>query len=470
MRGRTLGRVVGGALVMIAAVASGMHRARADPPAAEGGVVESGIRIVKDLPYAANAEPRQTLDLYLPERPAGRLPVVILIHGGGWNAGDKESFGGVAREFVRRGYAAASLNYRYSRQATFPAQVVDGKSAIRWLRAHAGAYHLDPDRFAAGGHSAGGHLAAFLGVSNGDGALDRGEDLGETSDVQAVLWFAGVGDLLARVKTPGYESEAAPGSGQSLLIGGAVLENPEKAAAASPVLRVSAASAPFFLAHGDADRLVPVAQAVAMDRALRDRGVLSELHVLPGVDHGGPAYFAPDMMDQIDAFLDRALKMDPRWIAGRRLADGAYTLSPVDAPGFVLVADRPAGPGRSVVGLDRAGGPAGRSWTFARREDGTYRIAPPGRPSAALTVAGAGTKDGTLVTIEPDAGTPAQSWRVVKDRAGGTCALIPRCSPASGLDDFGGRASPEAVVDIWTYAPGDSHLQWAIAPAPTPTR
>ena len=270
---------------------------------------DSGIKVLQDVPYVQSGGASQQLDLYLPATPSGRRPLIILIHGGGWNAGDKRDFGGQCREFVRRGYAAASLNYRLSREAIWPAQIEDCKAAVRWLRAHADADGLDPRRFVAGGHSAGGHLAAVLGVTGDVKKFDVGENLRESSRVQAVLWFAGVADFLTRVQTPGYESEQAPGSGQSLLIGGAVLQNPDKAREASPITYVSRRSAPFILFHGDSDKTVPYAQAVEMDAALRRDGVYCELRPLKGADHGGPGYFTPAMFDQIDAFLARVLKM-----------------------------------------------------------------------------------------------------------------------------------------------------------------
>ena len=268
-----------------------------------------GGKALMDVSYVSGGGVSQRLDLFLPATPAGRRPLIILIHGGGWNAGGKADFDGVCREFVRRGYAAASLNYRLSSEAVWPAQVEDCKAAVRWLRAHADAYGLDPKRFVAGGHSAGGHLAAVLGVTGGVKKFDVGENRQERSDVQAVLWFAGVGDFITRVQTPGYESEQAPDSGQSRLIGGAVLQNQAKARDASPITYVSRKSCPFIFFHGDSDKTVPYAQAVEMDEALRKAGVYCELHPLKGADHGGPGYFTPAMFDQIDLFLTRALKM-----------------------------------------------------------------------------------------------------------------------------------------------------------------
>ena len=232
--------------------------------AADDGAVADGIRTIKNVPYVPGANAGRQLDLYLPELSADTPPLVILIHGGGWNAGDKGDFGGACREFVKRGYAAASLNYRFSSEAIFPAPALDCKAAVRWLRANAGTYHFDPARIVVGGHSAGGHLAAFLGATNGLKAFDVGGNLSQSSAVEAVIWLAGVCDLVTRVEMPGYEGEQAPGSGESLLIGGAVLENRAKALKASPISYVNRKSAPFIFFHGDSDTVVPFAQAAEM--------------------------------------------------------------------------------------------------------------------------------------------------------------------------------------------------------------
>lgn len=432
---------------------------------AQGAVTsDHGIQILQDVSYTSDSDPSRTLDLYLPPHRAGKLPLVILIHGGGWEAGDKRDFGGPCRDFVRRGYAAASLNYRLSQQAIFPAPVVDCKAAVRWLRAHAPQYGLDPDRFVVGGHSAGGHLAAFLGVTNGDKQFDQGDNLNVRSDVQAVLWFAGVADFVSRVRTPGYESEAAPDSGQSRLIGGAVLQNTDKAMRASPITYVSRRSAPFLFFHGDRDRAVPVAQAREMHAALRKAGVPAELHILPRADHGGPGYFSLAMMGQIDTFLARTLKLGSGWAAALR--DGTYRLSPVSAPALVLDAP-PAftGPG---VGLAAPNGSHRQAWLFTARSDGFYVVRPADAPTQALTVVGGGTKDGTQVTLARDRGLVSQRWQVARSVIDGTCALAPQCAPNSALDDFGGNATPAAVIDLWSYNAADTHLQWTLTPVSAP--
>ncbi len=433
-----------------------------------------GIKILKDIPYAGDRDPRHLLDLYLPEIPLpGKLPLVILVHGGGWNAGEKEAFEGPAAEFVRHGYASASLNYRLSRQAKFPAQVEDCKAAVRWLRAHADTYGLDPQKFVIGGHSAGGHLAAFLGVTNGEKRFERGKNLKVDSSVQAVLWFAGVGNFVARVQTPGYESEGAPGSGQSMLIGGAVLKNREKAMKASPIRYVGEGDAPIIFFHGDRDELVPIAQAKEMDEALKAKGVETELHIMPGANHGGPGFFSPLAMHQIDKFLSRVLKPESGSIGVPPLAPGQYTLTPISAPKLVLEARRPVAKEQPAIGLAAPGGTSNQAWTFTQRGDGFFSIHPSDQPSQILTVVEEQPKNGTRVELIPDKKVDSQSWLVTRDVIASTYVLIPVSAPNFALDDFAGNSTPQAVIDLWGYNPGDTHMRWTIEPAtaakPSPT-
>jgi acetyl esterase/lipase len=271
--------------------------------------VEHGVRIVRDIQYS-HANERLKLDIYEPEEFAGRLPVIVMIHGGGWVSADKSAYGGTAIEFARRGFAVACINYRYSTQALFPAQIIDCKTAIRWLRANADRYHFDKARFAAMGNSAGGHLVALLGTSSGVKDFESAECKGERDDVQAVADFFGVADFVTGAQTPGYEALwNDPHQGFSMLIGGPIVHNKEKAKHASPVTYVSRKSAPFIIFHGDKDTLVPIRQATEMRDALKRVGVDAELHVLKGVGHGGAEFLVPQINDQIQTFLTKKLKI-----------------------------------------------------------------------------------------------------------------------------------------------------------------
>jgi len=252
---------------------------------------ESGnVRVLKDLPYVRDGHERQKLDLYLPLNAQAPLPLVIWIHGGGWQNGSKE--GCPARFLTQQGFAVASVNYRLSGHAVFSAQIEDCKAAVRWLRAHAREHNLDPDHFGAWGSSAGGHLVALLGTS---GDVMEWETVGEHRDVssriQAVCDWFGPTDLLqmdqqAR-ESGGRPFHDAPNSPESKLIGGPIQERREQAAKANPIVYVTKDDPPFLIAHGDADPLVPIGQSRLLETALKQAGVDVTLYVVEKGSHGG---------------------------------------------------------------------------------------------------------------------------------------------------------------------------------------
>jgi acetyl esterase/lipase len=426
-------------------------------PESSAAEVDDGIWVEKDVAYAAGGDPSNTLDIFVPNTPNPSIPLIVLIHGGGWNAGSKTDFDGACLDLVRHGYAAASINYRLSSQAIFPAQIIDCKAAIRWLRANAKIYGFDPKHIVVGGHSAGGHLAAFMGVSNGANQFDQGGFLRYSSNVQAVIWCAGVGNLLTRAETPGYEGEESAGSGESMLIGGALLQNQDKALKASPITYVSKKTVPFAFFHGDVDKMVPVSQATDMYAAIRSRGVYSELHIIPGADHGGPGYFTISMWQEVDRFLSKVLKTQlssmPKLSAG---AD--YSISPVGAPS-VSLSDLSGG----AVGLEPSTG-VGSRWVFSPEGGGLYSIRPVDNRALALTVTGGAAVNTTPVVLSQFSGQGSQLWSVFRDAITGEYSLLPKCAPDSALDDLRGNPTPEAKIDIFSFNYTDPHLQWILTP------
>lgn len=262
--------------------------------------------VLRDIEYAHVGAKSLRLDLYLPRRePGARLPVVVWIHGGGWRGGDKGRTR--APHVLGEGYAVASIGYRLSQEATFPAQIHDCKAAIRWLRAHADRYGLDPERIGAWGSSAGGHLAALLGTSGGVAELEGtvGGNLEYSSRVQAVCDFFGPADLLAVLEPGAWPSHASPTSAESLLLGGPVAERVDLARLASPVTHVSTDDPPFLIVHGDQDRVVPLDQSERLHRALTAAGVESTLHVVKGAGHG---FRDPGVDALVGEFFDRHLR------------------------------------------------------------------------------------------------------------------------------------------------------------------
>jgi acetyl esterase/lipase len=284
------------------------------------GGLPHGVKVERDLAYAGTDNPRQRLDLYLPAaRDAEKLlPLVVFIHGGGWRGGDKRGMGEAAHPLLEDGgYAVASVGYRLTDEAAWPAQIHDCKAAIRWLRANAATYGLDPERIGVIGPSAGGHLVAMLGTSGGVAALEG--DLGAHDDtdsrVACVVDLFGPSDLLAM----GGQHDQ-PGSPEARLIGGPVQEHKEAARNASPVTYVSRDDPPFLLVHGTVDPVVPFSQSQRLHDALRDAGATSTLVPVTGGGHG--RFGTPEVAGRVRAFFAKHL-------LGRADADVSET--PIEA-------------------------------------------------------------------------------------------------------------------------------------------
>jgi acetyl esterase/lipase len=259
----------------------------------------------RNLPYVTHGHPRQVLDLYLPEN-ADKAPLIIWVHGGAFMGGSKDDF--VPSDCLADGYAVASINYRLSQHAIFPAQIQDCKAAVRWLRAHADRYHLDDQRFGAWGASAGGHLVAMLGVTAHVDEFDVGENMGISSRVQAVVDYFGPTDFLQmdEHRPKGGMVHNKPQSPESLLVGGPIQEMKAEVARANPITYVSQEAAPFLIVHGDRDPLVPHHQSILLVDALRKAGVPVQFYTVEGGGHGG--FTDPDVERLRREFLAARLR------------------------------------------------------------------------------------------------------------------------------------------------------------------
>jgi len=271
-----------------------------------------GVRVLSGVPYAAlpGARPLE-LDLYLPPAP-GPAPVAVFLHGGGWRLGSRHSAGPAYRgadptpfeQLAQAGIAVASVDYRLSGEAGWPAQLHDAKAAVRWLRSRAAELGVDPDRIAAWGESAGGHLAELLGLV-ADPALEGGVGLtGPSSAVVAVAAWYAPSDVAA-VATDNGADPHDPDSRETQLLGAPVPSVPDVAAQASPLTHVSPGAPPFLLLHGRADRFVSCRQSERLHDALSEAGAEVELHTYDGADHmwlGSPDS-ATDALVRTTAFL-----------------------------------------------------------------------------------------------------------------------------------------------------------------------
>jgi len=261
-----------------------------------------GIRQVRDIPYVIGGHERQKLDLYLPATSGTECPLVIWVHGGGWSGGSRKDCPAI--RLAERGYAVASIDYRLSQDAIYPAQIEDCKAAVRFLRAHALDYGIQPKRIGAWGGSAGGHLVSLLGATGNIRDFDTGANLDQPSQVQCVVDWFGPTDFL-HYGDPPSKAVYDPNSAGARLLGG---KDPEKARRASPLYFVNKDAAPFLIMQGDKDNLVPLQQSQVLEAALKQNGVECNLMILAGAGHGGPAFTSPESMATICEFLDRHLR------------------------------------------------------------------------------------------------------------------------------------------------------------------
>jgi acetyl esterase/lipase len=269
-----------------------------------------GVRVLRDVEYGRGGGRALKLHLILPETPpVAPLPVIVGVHGGGWRTGNRDSSVGPLAAMARRGYAGASIEYRLSGEAVWPAQIEDCKCAIRFLRAHAKQYGLDPLRIGAWGASAGGHLAALLGTSGGTKELEgTGGYPDQSSRVQAVCDWFGPTDLVQLDAGDRRSREQKSQSPLTLLFGGLVEEKRKEAEQANPIRYITRDDPPFLIVHGDKDPLVPLSQSQLLYDALKKAGVPASLEVVQGGGHGGPQFSAPELVTKINAFFDRYLK------------------------------------------------------------------------------------------------------------------------------------------------------------------
>jgi acetyl esterase/lipase len=271
-------------------------------------------KTITNVPYAT-ISPSQVMDIYLPEG-EGPFPVVVLIHGGAFKMGDKRMESQNAEALVAKGYAATSINYRLSGEAKYPAQIEDCKAAVRFLRANATKYNMNPDKIGSWGASAGGNLSAMLGTSNGVAELE-GASLGNagvsSKVIASVDWFGPINFLTmdAEATALGFTGRTnGESSPESQLIGKAVQLAPELVAKANPATYISNDDAAFFIQAGSMDRNIPYTQSRnfydALKPVLGADNVLFEL--LEGAGHGGPQFSALSNIEKVIAFFDKHLK------------------------------------------------------------------------------------------------------------------------------------------------------------------
>jgi acetyl esterase/lipase len=263
--------------------------------------------------YGKGGDTELKLDLARPEG-AGPFPAIVFIHGGGWYAGNRAGYRSQIEEAARRGYVAVSISYRLMQfdeakketataSPVFPAQIQDAKAAVRWLRANAGKYHVDPNRIGVTGQSAGGHLSLLVGLTDPQSKLEgESGNPDQSSRVQAVVNVFGPTDMAACYRTSSVAWIFR------LFMSGTPDEAAETYASASPITYVSKDDPPVLTLHGDQDLLVPVAQATALDGKMKSVGASHTLTVFKGQGHGFPGEYGIKQHDAMWAFFNEHLK------------------------------------------------------------------------------------------------------------------------------------------------------------------
>lgn len=296
-------------LALCLPVAAVCQREAARPPLATN--YAGGVRTIADLPYRTVDGQTLVLDLYLPPKSAGKRPAVLFVHGGGFIKGHsrmmgaEEDFPARLAALAAEGYVVASMEYRLTSKARFPAQVRDAKAAVAWLRGHSADYGIDPRRIAIWGSSAGGMIAASVGTSCGVADFDpEGGDAGSRDNcVQAVAdWFGPTSVDTDRL---------------SVIYLGCLASlncDADRMTAASPISHISKDDPPTQILHGDSDSLVPLSQSKSFEEALRAANVAVEYLVVKGAGHGLKAddpvrqkAILDDALASLEAFLNRTI-------------------------------------------------------------------------------------------------------------------------------------------------------------------
>jgi len=309
---------------------------------------EPGARDLRTLTYASPGGAELVLDLYLPAEPIRRpAPVIVFLHGGGWSGGTRTTGPDFRRFFARDGFAMVSIEYRLTPSITFPANVEDVRTAVRWLKANAAAHALDPDRICLWGTSAGGHLAAVAGLTP-RGMFEGAGHLDGSSAVRCVLDAYGptsfdLMDAQAEAERPKLQSPVVtialgggargtppatgappagargggrgavphddPGSPESRLVGAAVQSVPDRVRAASPLTYVGKDAPPFLIVHGLADSSVPHSQSVLLYEALKREGHEVTLRLIDGLPH---TFFNRSDLDDVAGPFQMQVREHPR--------------------------------------------------------------------------------------------------------------------------------------------------------------
>ncbi len=251
----------------------------------------ANLDIREDVEYGKCAGETLILDIARPKESSEKLPAILLIHGGGWQAGNKKMLRPMIQDFARHGYVAMTVGYRLAPKHRTPAQIEDCKCAVRWVRAHAEEFGIDPNRIGAMGMSAGAHLSMLLGVmDSSDGQEGEGGWGDQSSKVQCVVSYFGPTDLTKRdLSDSPAKNDVSEDVARTILtnfVGGRPEDHAEKLRNVSPIVYVNPGDAPMLLFQGTKDNLVPYDQAFEMCTALTNAGIEGRVEFILGAKHG----------------------------------------------------------------------------------------------------------------------------------------------------------------------------------------
>ena len=264
----------------------------------------AALTVERDVVYGTAQGTPLLLDLAMPKTGNGPFPVVVFLHGGGWSEGNRQEMNHFIEGVAGLGYVGVTVAYRLVPAARFPAQLEDCKAAVRWLRANAAKYRINPKRIGVVGFSAGGHLASMLGVTGkNDGLEGAGGNPDQSSRVQAVVSFFGLTDFSTRDWPRDLENGVI-----EPFLGGSFANHADEYRRASPITYVTSDAPPFLFFHGSEDKLVPVDQSKQLGEKLRNAGVFAEVNVLEGEGHGFTDAANQKAMRRMLDFLDAHLK------------------------------------------------------------------------------------------------------------------------------------------------------------------
>ncbi|MET0635346.1 MAG: alpha/beta hydrolase [Chitinophagaceae bacterium] len=263
-----------------------------------------GTKIYSNVPYAGDTLQKHLLDLYVPENATSSTPLLVWVHGGAWRVNDKYAdmnyMKTTVRDILANGFAIASIDYRHSFMAVFPAQRQDCSQAISFLYSNAEKYGLDKNRIGIIGFSAGAHLASQLALSANQ------QETKPEYRIKCVIDFYGPADMIALETNPdtAFNNSRSP---VSMLLGAMAIDRPDLAYAASPVSYIDKDDPPFLIVHGEKDESVPNTQSRLLSSWLKLKGVKNELVIVPGAPHYGEMFDAEWIRKKLISFLQQNL-------------------------------------------------------------------------------------------------------------------------------------------------------------------